>query len=234
MTVNISKNIRKALFEVEKTALFIVLMVVSINLIINGLVTFFDSSTTTLYFIQQLLLNSFIFGFVYLIIYAINNVITSVPFLLSLNSPGKLLAQNIIFTGLIRSIFITLLVLLVKSVVYGSWFATGPLAMSIFGVSLAANNIRSLLLLAVLIYLALNFIYSLVTLISLLGVRYGWEYVLSVIFIVLGSFFLAFKAIVLFFVFGWQLGIFTFLLFILNVVLSLLNYRLIKNFEYKY
>ncbi|ACL69211.1 hypothetical protein [Halothermothrix orenii] len=228
-----NKNIKKALFEVEKTALFIVLMILTINLTINGLVVVFDASTPTVYFKSQLFFSIFISGFVYLIIYGINNIITSLPFLVSLNCPRKVVAKNIIFTGLKRSFIFTLLILFIKVIVFGR-VITDSYAVSAFGMDLTSNTPGDIFVIALLLYVALNFINSLITLISLLGVRYGWQYALSVIFFAFGTLFIFFKSIVLLVIFGWQLNMFILLMIILITLFYLLNYRLIKNFEYKY
>lgn len=86
----------------------------------------------------------------------------------------------------------------------------------------------------VVLFILLNFFYSLATLVSLLGVKYGWEYVLTAVFIILGTCFLSFRPVVLLFIFGWQLNRFLFLFLILTALFSLINYRYVVDFEYKY
>ncbi len=230
--MTIKKNIRKALFEVEKTALFIVFLVTFINLAVNGLLVLFDITTSSVYY-TQLLSNILLFSFVYFMIYAINQVSTSIPLLVSFNCSGKLLARNIITTGSTRSLIITLLIVLIKVMVFNTGYGLSSI-ISIFGINLNSSNIIDLLITAGILYILLYFIYSLITLISLLGVSYGWEYVIIAASIILGTCALLFKFIVLLVVFGWQLSSFILLLLIMITIFNVSNYRMIVNFEYKY
>src|SRR5690554_5332171 len=230
--MNNSINIRKNLFETEKISLLIISIIVIVNTGANGLVVLLSSSNEITYFMQQLFLNISLFGFVYLIMYSINQVITSIPFLVSLNCPRKLLAKNIVFTGLSRGFFITLLVLLTRIIVFNPEIGLDIYPI-ILGLNSGSRSITDLSIFAGIIFVLLYFIYSLTVLISFLGVKYGWEYVLTAIFVILGIGFLSFKALVLLFVFGRQLSLFILLLLFLNIIFSLLNYRFILNYEYK-
>jgi len=231
--VKISKNIRKSLFEVEKISLLIISVVVLVNLGANGLVVLLSDAEATSYFIQQLASNITLFGFIYLMMYSINQAITAIPFLVSLNCRRKSLAKNVMFNGLTRSLFITLIIIFINAIVFAPEIGLDSVT-GIIGFNISSNNPVILLTIAVIFCMLLYFIYSLTTFISLLGVKYGWEYVLTAVFIILGTCFLLFRPIVLLFIFGRQLNLFIFLVLILTAIFSLINYRSIVDFEYKY
>ena len=225
-----NRNIGKVLFQFEKTALLIVFMILLINISVNGLVVVLDDSITVNFFTVQTLLYIVLFSFVYLIIYAINQVVTAIPFLVSLNCPKKNLARKIIFNGFVRSFVMSLIIVAVKLIIVSSdlWLTT-----SIFGINITSGNIGTTVLLAGIFYLLLISVYSFLTFISLLGVKFGWEYVVTTAFIILGLCFLLVKSLVLLVVFGWQINVFIIGLLFIIAVFNFINYKLIKSFEYK-
>lgn len=231
--MKVSKNIRRSLFEVEKISLLIISVIVLVNFGANGLVVLLSNAAAISYFIRQLASNITLFGFVYLLMYAVNQVTTAVPFLVSLNCRRQALAKNVLFNGLTRSLLITLIVIFIHLLISASPIGADSGA-GIIGFNISSNGPAILLPAAVVLFILLNFIYSLATLVSLLGVKYGWEYVLTAVFIILGTCFLSFRPVVLLFIFGRQLNRFLFLFLILTALFSLINYRSVVDFEYKY
>lgn len=87
--MNRNKEIGKVLFQFEKTALLIITMILFINLSVNLLVFLLDNTMKFNFFIEQTVYNLFLFSFVYILIYGIYQVITGIPFLVSLNFPSS-------------------------------------------------------------------------------------------------------------------------------------------------
>jgi len=226
-----NKNIGKVLFQFEKTALLILSLIVFVNITVNLLIYLLMDSLAFTFFIEQIVMNLFIFALIYVMLYSIIQGITAVPFMVSLNSPREILGRKIIIKGINRGFIISLVSILIKVLLnmMGIYSVS-----SIIGISFSSNSIADVVLFALSIFLIVSIIYSFITFISLVGMKFGWEYVLTIIFIFLGTGFFLVRSIVLLFVFGWRLDMFIFLLIFFHTGFSVINYKLIKDFEYKY
>lgn len=227
-----SKKISKALFEIDKRIIFMMLMIITFNITINILVaTVFNTREEAVHGIfEQLILYIIMFGFIYLLTYASSQSVTTVPYLVSLNCPKKLLAKTITIKGLSRSGFITLIFLIIKLFVFKTEYM---LFKTIFGINILSLEIIDILMILSIFFLLAYFTYSIFVFFCLTGLNFGWQYVLTSIFILIGSCFFLFKQIVLLVSFGVGVNMFILTLILLNVILSLSNYKFIKNFEYK-
>lgn len=228
--MNRNKRIKKALFAVEKNVLLIMSMVIGINLTVNLLVYMFVAQDEA-FAISQFYFNVSFFGLLYIVVYAINQATTSIPFLISLNCPKKILAKRVIVEGIIRSLIVSFIFLTVNLL----FFRSGNLSpTTIFGINLTTGSIVDTLLIFAVYFLLASITYNLLLLISLIGVKYGWKLVLTMIFFVLGTTLLLFKQILLLIAFGWQLGVFIILTIPVIIILNFINHKIIRKFNYKY
>jgi len=141
----------------------------------------------------------------------------------------KELAKNINIIGVSRSLIITIIIMALKVILGAEYWV----AKSMFGINLASGSVVDNFTFAAILFVLLLFVYSLSTFISLVAVNKGWEYFLSVIFILLGSCFFIFKSLVLLFLFGRGLATLLVISVILTFMINLINYKFINNFEYK-
>lgn len=227
-----SKNIRKVLFESEKKTIFIILMIASLNLLINY-VTFasFNSRVEAIdNLFKQLIGYAIIYGFAYMVSYAASQSATIVPYLVSLNCPKKLLAKNILIQGISRSAIVTLIFMLIKFFIFEPEYL---LFENIFAINMLSIDIIDILAITVIFFLSAYFTYSVFVFFCLTGLTYGWQYVLASIFLLTGSCFFLFKQIVLLVAFGVGINIFMIIVLLTNFILSISNYKYIKNLEYR-
>lgn len=227
-----TKNIKNALLEVDKPYILIISLIFIINVAINFLTNIIIFSQPITDFFIQLITNFIAFGFFYLTIYAIGQSVTSVPHLISLNCPRKHLGKTLIIRGLIRSIIVTFMFLILKLFVINPYITKFS---DLFGLRLfLSSNLSDTFSIVGIYFLVGYFIFNFFAYLCLTGLRAGWQHVLSSILVLVGSCLFLFKQITLLFVFGTGFNIFIILLIMLNVILSFVNYRYIKNFEYKY
>lgn len=226
-----SKNIKKALSIVEKNIIIVLLVVVIFNL---GITTISNLIFNPKGLEPDILFSTFInyivlFGLAYMVSYGVGQSLTSVPYLVSLNCPKKLLSKIVIFQGIIRSFIVSLIIFFIIGI-YGLNFEN----IYIFGISIESLSLNYIIGIIGILFLLEFFVFNLFSYLCLTGVVIGWQYVLSSIFFLVGSLFLLFKQIILLFVYGIGFNIFIGALIIINILLSYINYRYIKRFEYKY
>ncbi|NLM98007.1 MAG: hypothetical protein GX175_10455 [Halanaerobiaceae bacterium] len=226
-----NKNIAWALFQYEKISLLIISIVFLANATVNFVIFLLVGSPAYTFIIGQILGILFLFVHIYIFNIALNEVITTIPFLFSLNTPRSTLAKAVIFNGLRRSSIITAFLFLVVVIIRKSVCFSMPI---ILGIVLNSGGFVDDLLLVLTVFLILSLFYSFVSFFCLVGNSYGWQYLLGIIFIASGSVFFLIRPLILLFVFGWGFNIWIVLLLVLLAGLSIINYRLIKNFEYKY
>lgn len=226
-----NKIIASVFFQYEKRTLLILSIVFLFNLIFNLLAFLFVDSLSLPFFIGQAVGNLFFFAFMYIMLMGLIQVITIIPFLVSLNAPRSILARIVTFNGLKRVSIVTVLYFLVKLIHNRAGVFTMPI---ILGIDLNSGRLSDDLLLALIAFLILSVSYNFISFFLLAGNRYGWQYLLGIIFIAVGGIFFLIKQLVLLFLFGWQLNVWILLLAVLLPVFTIINYRFIRNFEYKY
>ena len=225
------KNLARVLFQFEKTSLIIIALIFLGNVLVNLLVSILVESLTFSFFITQFVSNLLLFTFIYIMSTGINQMINVIPFLVSLNVPRSRLAKSITVNGLKRVSFVTVFFFLIKIILNKAAYYSMPI---ILGMDLSTGSLIEDLLLALIVFLVLSLAYSFIIFLGLVGGKYGWEYLLGIIFIALGTVFFLIRSLILLFAFGWRSSVWLLLLIVLFAGLSILNYRLIRNYEYKY